>query len=174
MRIASSTPVSSTPWTTRSAKRPSVDFRLTNQGYNRGDGANQRLVPVAVLFPVRPIEHRGSGGVVCHPRARARASPRGAPRRSLRPEPPHAAAAPATARPSRGDSSARRRGRGAVSPRARDVPDRLDLRSRSALSRALDRCNGDGDVPGCKPVRLEDDDVVRGLTPGQLAGDDLV
>ena len=51
---------------------------------------------------------------------------------------------------------------------------RLEVGSDAALAREPHGLGAEGDVPRREPVRLEDDDVVVRLTPGDLAGDDLV
>src|SRR5712691_1439120 len=50
----------------------------------------------------------------------------------------------------------------------------LDVAAYAALARALDRRGADRDIPRREPVRLENNDVVVGLAPAQLVGDDVL
>ena len=50
----------------------------------------------------------------------------------------------------------------------------LELHTHAARSGLLDDRDADRHIPGCEPVRLEDDDVRVRLAAGQLAGDDLL
>src|SRR6266576_1828027 len=119
MTIVSAAPASSTPWTTLSAKRPSVVFRLTTARIQSPDAAIRQPPALTVLLSLRELERGGTCCRVCHPRTQPRARAERDPRRPLRPEPPQPAAASATTRPPRADPGARRRdGRGhAARPR---------------------------------------------------------
>src|SRR5712691_12784209 len=99
MTIVSATPASSTPWTTLSAKRPSVDFRLTAPRIQSPDAAIRKPAALAVLVSLRPLEHRGARGRLRHPRTRARPRARRDPGGPVRAEPPQPAAAAEAARP---------------------------------------------------------------------------
>src|SRR5438876_5346468 len=170
----SSTPASSTPIRTRSAKRPAVDFRLTGQGYNRLDAATLEPAARSVLVPLRPIEHGGPRRCLRDPRARTRPWPLRDPGRPLRAEPPLTRA---TATPSRstGDRPrARRRRRGRDAARPREPHARLELASEPALPGEPDCRRRDRDVPGGDAVGLEQRDVVLGLTTDDVPADDLM
>src|SRR5215204_4022503 len=161
MTILSSVPASSTPWTIRSAKRPSVDFRLTKQGYNRPDAATRELAAVPVFLSVREIEHRGPHRCLRDPRARARAVAGRDPRGPLCAEQAHAATALAPARPAGSDSGTRRRDGRGHETRARVRTLRLELSPDFQFTRSRDRGRSDRNVPRGDPVRLEHDDVAR-------------
>src|SRR4051812_8730354 len=168
--IRSSLPASSTALIVRSANLPAFELRRIRQEYDRDAQAFQRP-PQPVLVPLHALVVRGACRGLRHPRARARPHAAGDPRRSVRSEPPLAAAAGAVARPSRHhprDRAGHRRVRAGL------AADRLEIRPATALTRALERRSADGHVPGGEAVRLEEDDVAVRLTPAQLARDDLL
>src|SRR4051795_5417948 len=90
--IRSSLPASSTALIVRSANLPAFELRRIRQEYGRDAQAFQRS-PQSVLVPLHTLVLGGACCGVHHPRARARPHAAGDPRRSLRPQPPFAAAA---------------------------------------------------------------------------------
>src|SRR5439155_16878350 len=130
----------------------------------------------AVLLSLRPIEYRRAGGRLCDSRARSRTRARRNPRGPLCAESSQPASAAAHARPSAVDPGARRRDRRGLPSRAgiRALGLVRELLTDLPLTRAPDGRCGNRYVPGRDPVRLEEDDVVRVLTPRQLTGHDLV
>src|SRR3954447_5320333 len=168
--IRSSLPASSTALIVRSANLPAFELRRIWQEYDRDAQAFQRP-PQPVLVPLHALVVGGACCGLRDPRARARPHAAGDPPRSVRSEPPLAAAAGAVARPRRHhprDRAGHRR------LGARLAADRLETRSDPALARAHERRSADGPVPGGDPVRLEEDDVGVRLTPAQLARNDLL
>src|SRR4029079_19498675 len=114
-------------------------------------------------LPLRALVEGGPGRRIPHARAPARAGARRDPPGSLCAETADTAAAGPPARPARHREDARGAGR-RRRPRV----------TRPELARLRDdRCR-DSDVPCGEAVRLEEDDVLVALAPGNRSADDLL